>query len=158
MAILQAFADTRKVGLYEALLEIVYEAGRLNDVAPDVTTQAELSSVGNDHRKIDFDCKEFLSRSNVVEYVKLIEKYRSRYKDMRVSELLSKMLRETKYEEMLRLDGDEDRLDNLAELKQGILEFENYYEEDASLDEYLQNIVLFTNADEDTQERTVCSS
>ena len=42
MAILQAFADTRKVGLYEALLEIVYEAGRLNDVAPDVTTQAEL--------------------------------------------------------------------------------------------------------------------
>ena len=153
MAILQAFADTRKVGLYEALLEIVYEAGRLNDVAPDVTTQAELSSVGNDHRKIDFDCKEFLSRSNVVEYVKLIEKYRSRYKDMRVSELLSKMLRETKYEEMLRLDGDEDRLDNLAELKQGILEFENYYEEDASLDEYLQNIVLFTNADEDTQEK-----
>ncbi len=153
MAILQAFADTRKVGLYEALLEIVYEAGRLNDVAPDVTTQAELSSVGNDHRKIDFDCKEFLSRSNVVEYVKLIEKYRSRYKDMRVSELLSKMLRETKYEEMLRLDGDEDRLDNLAELKQGILEFENYYEEDASLDEYLQNIVLFTNADEDVQEK-----
>ena len=153
MAILQAFADTRKVGLYEALLEIVYEAGRLNDVAPDVTTQAELSSVGNDHRKIDFDCKEFLSRSNVVEYVKLIEKYRSRYKDMRVSELLSKMLRETKYEEMVRLDGDEDRLDNLAELKQGILEFENYYEEDASLDEYLQNIVLFTNADEDVQEK-----
>jgi DNA helicase-2/ATP-dependent DNA helicase PcrA len=72
---------------------------------------------------------------------------------MRVSELLSKMLRETKYEEMLRLDGDEDRLDNLAELKQGILEFENYYEEDASLDEYLQNIVLFTNADEDVQEK-----
>ena len=153
LAILQAFADTRGVGLYEALLEIVYEAGRLNDVAHDVTTQAELSSVGNDRRKIDFDCKEFLARSSVVDYVKLIEKYRSRYKNMRVSELLSKMLRETKYEEMLRLDGDEDRLDNLAELKQGILEFENYYEEDASLDEYLQNIVLFTNADEEPQEK-----
>ena len=153
LSILQAFADTRGVGLYEALLEIVYEAGRLNDVARDVTAQAEMSSVGNDHRKIDFDCNEFLARSNVVEYVKLIEKYRSRYKDMRVSELLSKILRETKYEEMLRLDGDEDRLDNLAELKQGILEFENYYEEDASLDEYLQNIVLFTNADENEQEK-----
>ena len=153
LAILQAFADTRGVGLYEALLEIVYEAGRLNDVAHDVTTQAEMSSVGNDRRKIDFDCKDFLARSSVVDYVKLIEKYRSRYKDMRVSELLSKMLRETKYEEMLRLDGDEDRLDNLAELKQGILEFENYYEEDASLDEYLQNIVLFTNADEEPQEK-----
>ncbi len=153
VSILQAFADARGVGLYEALLEIVSEAGLLNDVARDVSSQAEISSVGNDHQKIDFDCKGFLARSNVVEYVKLIEKYRSCYRDMSVSEILAKILRETNYEEMLRLDGDEDRLDNLAELKQGILEFENYYEEDASLDEYLQNIVLFTNVDEDSEEK-----
>ena len=153
ISILQAFADARGVGLYEALLEIVAEAGLLNTVAADVSSQAELSSVGDDHQKIDFDCNGFLARSNVVEYVKLIEKYRSHYRDMSVSEILAKILRETKYEEMLRLDGDEDRLDNLAELKQGILEFENYYEEDASLDEYLQNIVLFTNVDEDAEEK-----
>ena len=153
VAILQAFADARGVGLYEALLEIVAEAGLLNSVAADISSQAEMSSVGNERNKIDFDCKGFLARSNVVEYVKLIEKYRSCYRDMSVSEILAKILRETKYEEMLRLDGDEDRLDNLAELKQGILEFENYYEEDASLDEYLQNIVLFTNVDEDAEEK-----
>ena len=153
ISILQAFADARGVGLYEALLEIVAEAGLLNTVAADVSSQAEMSSVGDDRQKIDFDCKGFLARSNVVEYVKLIEKYRSHYRDMSVSEILAKILRETKYEEMLRLDGDEDRLDNLAELKQGILEFENYYEEDASLDEYLQNIVLFTNVDEDAEEK-----
>ena len=153
ISILQAFADARGVGLYEALLEIVSEAGLLNDVARDISSQAELSSVGNDRQKIDFDCKGFLARSNVVEYVKLIEKYRSCYRDMSVSEILAKILRETNYEEMLRLDGDEDRLDNLAELKQGILEFENYYEEDASLDEYLQNIVLFTNVDEDAEQK-----
>lgn len=153
ISILQAFADARGVGLYEALLEIVAEAGLLNTVAADVSSQAEMLSVGDDRRKIDFDCKGFLARSNVVEYVKLIEKFRSRYRDMSVSEILTKILRETNYEEMLRLDGDEDRLDNLAELKQGILEFENYYEEDASLDEYLQNIVLFTNADEDAEEK-----
>ena len=153
ISILQAFADARGVGLYEALLEIVAEAGLLNTVAADVSSQAELSSVGDDRQKIDFDCKGFFVRSNVVEYVKLIEKYRSHYRDMSVSEILAKILRETKYEEMLRLDGDEDRLDNLAELKQGVLEFENYYEEDASLDEYLQNIVLFTNVDEDAEEK-----
>ena len=153
ISILQSFADTRGVGLYEALLEIVAEAGLLNTVAADVSSQAEMLSVGDDHQKIDFDCKGFLARSNVVEYVKLIEKNRSRYRDMSVSEILAKILRDTKYEEMLRLDGDEDRLDNLAELKQGILEFENYYEEDASLDEYLQNIVLFTNVDEDAEEK-----
>ena len=153
VAILQAFADARGVGLYEALLEIVAEAGLLNCVAADISSQAEMSSVGNERNKIDFDCNGFLARSNVVEYVKLIEKYRSCYRDMSVSEVLAKILRETKYEEMLRLDVDEDRLDNLAELKQGILEFENYYEEDASLDEYLQNIVLFTNVDEDAEEK-----
>ncbi|MBR3070935.1 MAG: UvrD-helicase domain-containing protein [Fibrobacter sp.] len=153
ISILQAFADARGVGLYEALLEIVAEAGLLDTVAADISSQAEMSSVGNDRQKIDFDCKGFLARSNVIEYVKLIEKYRSCYRDMSVSEILAKILRETKYEEMLRLDGDEDRLDNLAELKQGILEFENYYEEDASLDEYLQNIVLFTNVDEDAEEK-----
>jgi DNA helicase-2/ATP-dependent DNA helicase PcrA len=153
ISILQAFADARGVGLYEALLEIVAEAGLLSTVAADVSSQAEMLSVGDDRRKIDFDCKGFLARSNVVEYVKLIEKFRSRYRDMSVSEILTKILRETNYEEMLRLDGDEDRLDNLAELKQGILEFENYYEEDASLDEYLQNIVLFTNVDEDSEEK-----
>ena len=153
ISILQAFADARGVGLYEALLEIVAEAGLLDTVAADISSQAEMSSVGNDRQKIDFDCKGFLARSNVVEYVKLIEKYRSHYRDMSVSEILAKILRETKYEEMLRLDGDEDRLDNLAELKQGILEFENYYEEDASLDEYLQNIVLFTNVDENDEEK-----
>ena len=153
ISILQAFADARGVGLYEALLEIVSDAGMLNDVACDISSQAELSSIGNERHKIDFDCKGFLARSNVVEYVQLIEKYRSCYRDMSVSEILSKILRETNYEEMLRLDGDEDRLDNLAELKQGILEFENYYEEDASLDEYLQNIVLFTNVDEDAEEK-----
>ena len=153
VASLQAFADARGVGLYEALLEIVAEAGLLDSVAEDVSSQAEISSVGYESQKIDFDCKGFLARTNVIGYVKLIEKYRSRYRDMSVSEILAKILRETKYEEMLRLDGDEDRLDNLAELKQGILEFENYYEEDASLDEYLQNIVLFTNTDEDTEEK-----
>lgn len=55
---------------------------------------------------------------------------------------------------MLRLDGDENRLDNLAELKQGLLEFENILEEDATLDEFLQNIVLFTNSDESGGLRT----
>ena len=122
VAILQAFADARGVGLYEALLEIVSEAGMLNDVAADISSQAEMSSVGNERNKIDFDCKGFLARSNVVEYVKLIEKYRSCYRDMSVSEILAKILHETKYQDKMRLDVDEHRLDNLEELKHGIFE------------------------------------
>lgn len=134
-AILQNYATSRGLNLYDALLEIY------------VAAAAEDAAVENETVKPDLDCSAFMSRTKVGEFVQLIEKYRSAYKDMAVSDVLTKMLRESGYEEMLRLDGDDDRLNNLAELKQGVMEFEKNFEEDATLDEYLQNIVLFTNAD-----------
>ncbi|SHK34474.1 ATP-dependent helicase [Fibrobacter sp. UWEL] len=138
-AILQNYAASRGLNLYDALLEIY------------VAAAAEDAAVENETVKPDLDCSAFMSRTKVGEFVQLIEKYRSAYKDMAVSDVLTKMLRESGYEEMLRLDGDDDRLSNLAELKQGVMEFEKNFEEDATLDEYLQNIVLFTNADVDSQ-------
>lgn len=136
-AMLAAYAERRGLNLYDALLEIY------------VAAAAEDAAVENDSVKPDLDCSAFMSRTKVGEFVQLVEKYRSAYKDMAVSDVLTKMLRESGYEEMLRLDGDDDRLSNLAELKQGVMEFEKNFEEDATLDEYLQNIVLFTNADAD---------
>ncbi|MCQ2096312.1 MAG: UvrD-helicase domain-containing protein [Fibrobacter sp.] len=136
-AVLTAYAERRGLTLYDALLEIY------------VAAEAENAAVENDAVKPDLDCAAFMARTKVGEFIKLIERYRSAYKDMAVSDVLTKMLRESGYEEMLRLDGDDDRLSNLAELKQGVMEFEKNFEEDATLDEYLQNIVLFTNADAD---------
>lgn len=137
-AVLMEYASQRGLSLYEALLEIY------------VAAEAENAATENDSEKPDLDCAAFMSRTKVGEYVRLVEKFRGRFKDMAVSDVLTKMLRESGYEEMLRLDGDDDRLGNLAELKQGVMEFEKTFEEDASLDEYLQNIVLFTNADADS--------
>ncbi len=139
-AALAAYAESRGLTLYEALLEIY------------VAAEAETAAVENETVKPDLDCAAFMARTKVGEFVKLIEKYRGCYKEMAVSDVLTKMLRETGYEDMLRLDGDEDRLGNLAELKQGVMEFEKTFEEDATLDEYLQNIVLFTNADAETSD------
>ena len=136
-AILQGYAESRGLHLYDALLEIY------------VAAEAENAAVENDAVKPELDCAAFMSRTKVSGFVKLVEKYRGLYRDMAVSDVLTKILRESGYEEMLRQDGDEDRLGNLAELKQGIMEFEKNFEEDATLDEYLQNIVLFTNADTD---------
>lgn len=136
-ALLMSYASSRGLSLYEALLEIY------------VAAEAENAAVENESYKPDLDCAAFMAKTRVGEFVKLIEKYRRSYKDMAVSDVLTKILRESLYEEMLRLDGDDDRLSNLAELKQGLMEFEKTFEEDATLDEYLQNIVLFTNADVD---------
>ncbi len=140
ITMLQEYADKRGLSLYEALLEIASAAEN-----PKMPVAAAT----------DFDCAGFMAKTKVGEFIKLVEKYRGRYKDMRVSDVLTKVLRESGYEEMLRLDGDEDRLNNLAELKQGVMEFEKYFEEDATLDEYLQNIVLFANTDEGDAEKDV---
>lgn len=155
LALLQHYADCRKIGLYEALLEIYNTAEALHSqksLSKNVVEEAELSSVGHFDGVCadipDFDCKSFMERTRVGEFVKLIEKYRACYGEMALTDVLTKMLRDSGYEEMLRLDGDDDRLGNLAELKQGLMEFEKNFEEDATLDEYLQNITLFTNTDE----------
>ena len=50
--------------------------------------------------------------------IDVIEKYAGNYEGIPVSELLTKVLEDTGYEQMLRTEGAQDRLDNLAELKQ----------------------------------------
>lgn len=64
-----------------------------------------------------------------------------------VSELLSDVLDQSGYETMLRTEGAQDRLDNLAELKQAIYEFETTCGEEATLEGYLARVALLSNAD-----------
>ncbi|MCR5177956.1 MAG: UvrD-helicase domain-containing protein [Lachnospiraceae bacterium] len=63
------------------------------------------------------------------------------------SEVLSKILDESGYEEMLRTEGAQERLDNLAELKQSVFEYETTCGEEATPEDYLKHVALFTNAD-----------
>lgn len=48
---------------------------------------------------------------------------------------------------MLRTEGSQERLDNLAELKQSIYEYETTCGEEVTLPHYLNHVALFTNAD-----------
>ena len=48
---------------------------------------------------------------------------------------------------MLRTEGGQERLDNLAELKQSVYEFETTCGEETTLEHYLSHIALFTNND-----------
>ncbi|MCR5671706.1 MAG: UvrD-helicase domain-containing protein, partial [Butyrivibrio sp.] len=84
-------------------------------------------------------------------YIDIIEKYAGSYEGMPVSELLTKVLQDTGYEKMLRTEGAQDRLDNLAELKQSIFEYETTCGEEVGLEDYLRHIALFTNADADAE-------
>ena len=64
-----------------------------------------------------------------------------------MSEVLSALLNESGYEKMLRTEGSQERLDNLAELKQSVYEYETTCGEEGTLEHYLAHVALFTNAD-----------
>ena len=52
---------------------------------------------------------------------------------------------------MLRTEGSQERLDNLAELKQSIYEYETGCGEEADLPHYLAHVALYTNTDLEEQ-------
>ena len=91
---------------------------------------------------------DLIRKSRAKDYVRMIEKYRAIYDQMELTDLLSGVLAESGYEAMLRSSGEEDRLDNLAELKQAIFDFERKAGEDVTLGNYLDHAALFTNMDQ----------
>jgi DNA helicase-2/ATP-dependent DNA helicase PcrA len=93
---------------------------------------------------------ETLRGTRAKEFIDVIEKYAGNYEGIPVSELLTKVLEDTGYEEMLRTEGAQERLDNLAELKQSVFEYETTCGEEVGLEDYLRHIALFTNADSDS--------
>ena len=80
-------------------------------------------------------------------FVGLIETYAANYAEHPVSEVLSAILNDSGYEEALRTEGSQERLDNLAELKQSVYEYETTCGEEATLEHYLSHVALFSNAD-----------
>ena len=81
------------------------------------------------------------------QFVTLVERYAAGYEGRPVSEALALLLNESGYEKMLRTEGSQERLDNLAELKQSVYEYETTCGEEVSLTHYLAHVALFTNAD-----------
>lgn len=87
-------------------------------------------------------------------FVRLIDDFSAGYEERPVSDLLSAILNKSGYEAMLRTEGAQDRLDNLAELKQSILEYETTCGEETTAAHYLAHVALFTNSDtEDTSDK-----
>ena len=98
---------------------------------------------------------DLIRRSKAKDYVRLIEKYRAIFDGLDLTDLLSGILSESGYENMLRSSGEEERLDNLAELKQAIYDFEQKAGEDVSLGNYLDHAALFTNMDQNEKTQAV---
>ena len=92
--------------------------------------------------------------TKAAQFIKLIERFAADCAERPISELLSDLLDKSGYETMLRTEGSQERLDNLAELKQSVFDYETTCGEEATLEHYLSHVALFTNADaEDASDR-----
>lgn len=99
--------------------------------------------------------QDLIARSKASEFVDLIEKYRGIYKELKITDLLTGILNDSGYESMLRQSGEEERLDNLAELKQSVYNYEKETGEETLLEDYLQRIALFSNMDKKERKDSV---
>ncbi|MGI6212663.1 MAG: ATP-dependent helicase [Anaerovoracaceae bacterium] len=88
------------------------------------------------------------------QFLDLIEELSRTSAGRPVTEVLTEVLDRSGYEKMLRTEGSQERLDNLAELKQSIYDFEISCGEECDLNYYLAHAALFTNSDaEDHQDK-----
>ena len=82
-------------------------------------------------------------------FVDLVESLAEGAETRQASDLLSEALDRSGYEKMLRTEGAQDRLDNLAELKQSVHDYETTCGEEATPADYLSRVALFSNRDAD---------
>jgi len=96
--------------------------------------------------KENLDAPEFKG-TKAAQFVRLIDGYADGQEGRQVSDILTSILDDSGYEEMLRTEGSQERLDNLAELKQSVYEFESTCGEETELTNYLSHVALFSNSD-----------
>ncbi|WP_407270329.1 ATP-dependent helicase [Radiobacillus sp. PE A8.2] len=93
--------------------------------------------------------------TKALEFLSLVERYKREYRKLSVSELLQKLLTESGYDKFLREDGDQNRIDNLAEFFNSIVTYEQAIGEELMLEEYLQQITLYTDSDKEDSKDSV---
>lgn len=89
------------------------------------------------------------SRKSAMEFVNLIKEFRLKQDEVLVSDFIKEILDKTGLIEMYRADGDEERLDNIKELQNSIITLESNDVEKLTLENYLQEIALYTDMDAD---------
>ena len=90
---------------------------------------------------------QIFSNTKARRFVEMILYFGTVANDMAISELLAAVLDQSGYEEALRTEGSQERLDNLAELRQSVYEYETTCGEERSLENYLDHVALFSALD-----------
>lgn len=89
-------------------------------------------------------------------FVVMIEEFTKIKDNGSISNILAEILKQSGLGNLYRNDGDTDRIENIAELMNSIHFYEqNHQNENLSLNQYLQDIALFTNNDYNKDQETI---
>lgn len=137
---LKTFADQDKTTLYKALKRHISARELYKESMLHFIDQIE-------------ECRQFVEERLKLpvfldEHGNVISTQR---RDHVISDVMDMILEKSGYKQLLREDDDTDRLENLTELLQSIKTYEEaHLQDDAlSIDQYLQDIALYTNMDVD---------
>jgi DNA helicase-2/ATP-dependent DNA helicase PcrA len=86
-------------------------------------------------------------------YIEAIETTKASVNGSTLGDILQMILDRSGYEEFLRLQGDQERLDNVAELKRAVEHAG--IDDDATLDGFLMHIALLSDSDHDDRHQSV---
>lgn len=96
--------------------------------------------------RLNINNKEF-AKKGAIDFLNLVDKFNKRKEEIKISDLVKEVLDETGLTAYYRADGDTDRLENIKELQSSIIVLENDDAETISLENYLQEISLYTDMD-----------
>ncbi len=135
---LKTFADQDKITLYEALKRHISARELYKESMVHFIDMIE-------------ECRQFVEERLKLpvfldEHGTVISTQR---RDHVISDVMDMVLEKSGYKQLLREDDDTDRLENLTELLQSIKTYEEAHLQDdvLSIDQYLQDIALYTNMD-----------
>lgn len=95
-------------------------------------------------------------KESVSSFITLIENCRQKKDELKISDLMDYVLQKSGLMDLVRKDGDEDRLENIAELQLSIKAYEKENRnETISLSTYLQEISLYTDEDVNSKRNTI---
>ena len=129
-------------GIGEKTLEKIRQQARVLGLSMYDTCLLHLSSIGLSNK----------AARAIEQWQFAIENAKRQAGDM--LDLFDRLLGDVGYLEMLRIDQEETRLENLMELKNSMASFMARNEE-GSLEDYLQEVALYTNQDVDDDEQYV---
>lgn len=95
------------------------------------------------------------ARSDINNFIDLIESIREKYKTNSVSETVNEILQKSGYEQYIRESGNMERFENLCEFKKIALEMERGFGEHMTLGEFIRQISIMSDRDEEIETNTV---